>query len=95
MSLENTTASDQGGIVQWTTGTERKLGREGLSHETFWGNKIAPGTLELDPLERAWVRGRSAELCKMTDELLLMVAIKFAENLNSLLILTNLKLLHT
>ena len=67
MSLENSTASDQGGIAQWTTGTERKLGREGLSHETFWGNKIAPGTLELDPLERAWVRGRSAELYKLTD----------------------------
>ena len=39
----------------------------GLSHETLRGNKIAPGTLELDPLERAWIRGRSAELYKMTD----------------------------
>ena len=53
MSLENATASDQEGIAQWTTGTERKMGRVGLSHETLRGNKIAPGTLELDPLERA------------------------------------------
>ena len=67
MSLENTTASDHRGIAQWTTGTERKLGGVGLSHETLRGNKIAPGTLELDPLERVWVRGRSAELYKMTD----------------------------
>ena len=67
MSLEDTTASDQGGIAQWTSDTERKLGSVGFSHEALRGNKIAPGTLELDPLERAWVRGRSAELYKMTD----------------------------